>query len=301
MPSAGWLPSRWALVLGAALAAIALAYAFNEGRAQTCTRYTITVLPGSAQFTSEFLYRTRGATDSRSLNLTTDNVGATATVTSGAPLDFGIYVLDLGYERWDPSTSGQELWFEDWNDDDFDDAGLRVATSSCSPPLPPPPPPEDDNNGGSGQQPRENGDGQQPLGGGDGQQPGDGDGQQPGDDDGQQPGDGDGQQPGDGDDQQPGDGDGQQPPEDGDGQQPPGDGEEQQPPEDGEEQQPPEDGEEQQPTGDGSETGARDAGQQPSGGGDGQEPRDDGKKDGAQQQPVSSATPTATEEPEGYK
>ena len=237
MPSAGWLPSRWALVLGAALAAIALAYAFNEGRAQTCTSYTITVLPGEAAFRSEFLYRTRGATDSRSLNLTTDNVGATTTVTSGAPLDFGIYVLDQGYERWDPSTSGQELWFEDWNDDDFDDAGLRVATSSCSPP-----PPQDDNDqeqtGGDTQGRENNDDGQQP-GDGETKQPKDGDSQQPKDADGQQPGDGETKQPKDGEGQQPGDGDGQQPkdgngqqPKDGDGQQP-GDGETKEPSGDG--------------------------------------------------------------------
>lgn len=127
------------LIGTAVVAAIAVAAA-GEGRAQTCTSYTVTVLQGDASFVSRFLYRSAGGA-SQSLGLDSGDVGSSRTFTTSQSVQFGIFVVDSDEESWNARTSGQEIWFEDWTDDDYDDAGLRVVTSACSPPPPPPPPP----------------------------------------------------------------------------------------------------------------------------------------------------------------
>ena len=135
-------PSLAGLTGAAVFVALAVVVA-GETRAQTCTSYSVTVLAGEASYTSRFMYRTAGG-QTRSLGVDSVDVGSTRSFTSNQSVQFGIYVVDTEAERWDPRTSGAEIWFEDWNDDDYDDAGLRVVTSACSPPppqTPPPPPP----------------------------------------------------------------------------------------------------------------------------------------------------------------
>ena len=125
---------------GAAVAVVLAVVVAGETRAQTCTSYSVTVLSGEASYTSRFMYRTPGGSG-QSLGIDSGDIGSSRSFTSSQSVEFGIYVVDTEVERWDPRASGGEIWFEDWNDDDYNDAGLRVVTSACSPPPPPPPPP----------------------------------------------------------------------------------------------------------------------------------------------------------------
>lgn len=97
-------------------------------------RYTVTVLKGNAYFTSDFVYRIAGG-DVESLGrLKNTDVGSSYTVTSDRSLEFGIRVsntvLNTKYLRWKNARRG-DLWFEDEDDNDYDDAGLSVAISGC--------------------------------------------------------------------------------------------------------------------------------------------------------------------------
>ena len=82
--------------------------AAGESDAQTCTVYNVTVLRGEAAYTSHFLYRTPGGSAER-LGVGTEDVGATATVTSSQSIEFGIFVVNTGAEIWTPQIDGQEI------------------------------------------------------------------------------------------------------------------------------------------------------------------------------------------------
>ena len=102
----------------------------NSGGNGTCTVYTVTVLQGEAQFASEFVYRSPGGFAQDLGGLRNVDVGVSRTV-RGTSLTFGIRIIYNGHLRWNVRISGNELWFEDYNDNDFNDAGLRVTRSSC--------------------------------------------------------------------------------------------------------------------------------------------------------------------------
>ena len=96
----------------------------------SCTTFRFTVLEGDADFSSSFLYRVVGGSSQR-IGVGTSDVFATADVSIDQSIQLGIFVHERGRERWDPVVSGPTVWFEDWTDNDYNDAGLRVATSPC--------------------------------------------------------------------------------------------------------------------------------------------------------------------------
>ncbi len=103
----------------------------NGGNGGTCATYTVTVLGGyEASYTSEFVYRASGGTAQR-LGIVNTDVGQSRTVPNSGSIQFGIYVWARDYHRWNPRISGNDYWFEDEMDNDFNDAGLRVTGTGC--------------------------------------------------------------------------------------------------------------------------------------------------------------------------
>lgn len=103
----------------------------NSGNGGTCATYTVTVLPGyGANYTNEFVYRISGGA-AQHLGIVNTNVGQSRTVQNSGSIQFGIYVQNRDYYRWDPRIVGNEYRFEDIDDNDYDDAILRVTGSSC--------------------------------------------------------------------------------------------------------------------------------------------------------------------------
>ena len=103
----------------------------NSVNGGTCATYTVTVLPGyGANYTNEFAYRISGGAAQR-LGIVNTDVGQSRTVQNSGSIQFGIYVQNRDYYRWDPRIVGNEYRFEDIDDNDYDDAILRVTGSSC--------------------------------------------------------------------------------------------------------------------------------------------------------------------------
>ena len=103
----------------------------NSLNGGTCATYEVTVLPGYESFyTNEFVYRIAGGS-ARSFDpvLMHNDADKSGTVTNSGRqrVEFGIYVENRHVHQWNPRISGNEYWFEDDYDNDFNDAGLRVA------------------------------------------------------------------------------------------------------------------------------------------------------------------------------